>query len=47
MKIRAKKAYAIVNKKKPQFNILDIYPNNKEVKLERDEKWVKVIIQQQ
>lgn len=45
MKIRAKKAWAIVEKKEPKLNLELIYKNNKDAKLFKGEKWIKVTIQ--
>lgn len=40
-------AYAIVKKKKPKISILDIYSKSqiKGIKLQKDEKIIKVLIQ--
>jgi len=44
MKIRAKKAWAIVEKKEPKLDLELIYKNNKDAKLYKGEKWIRGII---
>lgn len=43
MKIKSLKAFAIVNKKKPKLNIMEIY-GHKNLVLAKDEMIVKVLI---
>lgn len=39
------KAYAIVKKKNPRINLLDIY-ENKDIKVEKNERLIKVMIKE-